>query len=327
MLGSYIVHRLLADGCAVRAVVRDIARSEWLASLGVQLVRGELADAASLRDGAAGCDVVFHAAAAIGPATAWEPFRAGNVEGTRHVIAACAHACARLVYVSSTAVYGDSRYEHAPVDETAPLPVLPDRDAYGRSKQEAERAVLDAHAEGRVWGASVRPPVMYGERDRQFVPRIAVVLARGIFPLIGGGVTTLPVVHANAVAEGAIAVARTAAAGGRVYNLTRDYPLTVADLVRFAAVGLDRHIWTPSTSRGAGRALFRALALGLTAIGKGELAGHAFGTFEMLTHDNPFSEARARHELAWRPTIVPETGVAEAFRWWAAHHRSTNATR
>lgn len=327
MLGSYLVRRLLDGGCAVRAVVRDIAAAEWLRPMGAELVRGELADPASLRDAAAGCDALFHAAAAIGPGSAWEPFRAGNVDGTRHVVDACAHVSARLVYVSSTAVYGDSRYDRAPLDETAPLPALLARDAYGRSKQDAEQLVLRAHDEGRIWATVVRPPVMYGARDRQFVPRIAVVLARGIFPLIGGGRTTLPVVHANAVAEGAIAAARTAMAGGRVYNLTRDYPLTVAELVRFAAVGLERRIRTPSISPGAGRVLFRALAFSLTAIGKGELARHAAGTLEMLTHDNPFSDARARAELQWRPTIAPEIGVADAFRWWNAHHGSAKATR
>ncbi|HTL94495.1 MAG TPA: NAD-dependent epimerase/dehydratase family protein [Gemmatimonadaceae bacterium] len=327
MLGSYIVRRLAARGCEVRALVRDVGRAAWLRPLGAELAQGDIADAGAVRAAAAGCDAVFHAAAVVSPDPDWEMFRIGNVEGTQHVIDACARSGSRLVYVSSTAVYGDSRYERAPVDEMAVLPELPSHDAYGRSKQEAEGLVLRAHAEGAVHAAVVRPPPMYGERDRQFVPRIAVVLSRGCFPLIGGGTTTLPLVHAQNVAEGALLAATIEGAAGRAYNLTRDYPLTVANLVRYAAQGLERHVFAPSISLGAGRVLFRAIELGLIAAGHRSLSQHAGGTFEMLTHDNPFSDERARRELNWRPTIAPDSGVADAFRWWKAHHRSTNATR
>jgi len=327
MLGSYIVQRLTAAGCATRALVRDPARAQWLVPLGIELVSGDVADAPRLHEAAAACDAVFHAAAIIGPEADWPTFRAGNVDGTRHVIDACAASGARLVYVSSTAVYGDSRYERAPLDETATLPALPEHDAYGRSKQEAEQLVLDAHATGTAWATVVRPPPMYGERDRQFVPRVAAVLSRGFFPLIGGGSTTLPLVHACNVAEGAVAAATTGDAGGRAYNLTSDFPLTVENLVRFAARGLDRRVLAPSISLGAGRALFRAIELTLVLAGRRSLSRHAAGTLDMLTHDNPFSDARARSELRWSPTLRHDVGVPQAFRWWKAHHRSTNATR
>ena len=320
MLGSYLVQRLVESGCTVRALVRSPERADWLRRLGVELVQGELSDAHTLEVAASGCDAVFHAAAVIGPESAWESFRAGNVQGSSNVVEACAHSGARLVHVSSTAVYGDSRYKSPPVDERAPLPRLPDADAYGRSKQEAELVVLAAQHAGRIWGAIVRPPVMYGERDRQFIPRVGAVMTRGIFPLCGGGGTTLPTVHANAVAEGAIRAALTDDADGRVYNLTSDFPLTVAELVRLASVGLGRRIRAPTLSLRTSRRVFRALELGLKLAGRRDLAAHANGTLEMLTHDNPFSAARAREELRWAPTIPTAVGVPEAFRWWKAHH-------
>lgn len=322
MLGSYLVRRLIDGGYGVRALARSPDRAQWLRDAGVDVVQGELADARALVAAADGCTIVIHSAAAIGPQSDWEGFRIGNVQGTENVVNACAHSGARLVHVSSTAVYGDSRYEMAPVNESATLPQLPDADAYGRSKQQAERVVMDAQASGRLWAAIVRPPVMYGERDRQFIPRIAAVMTHGIFPLCGGGETTLPVVHANAVAEGAILAAQADAANGGIYNLTTDFPLTVARLVSLASIGLARRIRAPALSLGASRLLFGALEIALRAIGRGDLAAHANGTLEMLTHDNPFSSARARHELQWAPTIPPETGVPGAFRWWKAHHGS-----
>lgn len=322
MLGSYLVQRLVERGYAVRALVRSPNDARWLQQLHADIVQGDLADARALEGAAAGCDAVFHAAAAIGPQSDWETFRVGNVQGTSNVIEACVRAAARLVHVSSTAVYGESRYEMAPVTERTALPCLLEADAYGRSKQEAERLVLDAQASGRLWAAIVRPPVMYGERDRQFIPRIGVVMNRGIFPLCGGGQTTLPVVHANSVAEGAILAVHSDAANGSVYNLTADFPLTVVQLVSLARVGLGRRIRAPVLSLKSSRMFFRALGAALKVIGRGDLAAHANGTLEMLTHDNPFSAARARDELQWAPTIAPESGVPAAFRWWRAHHGS-----
>ena len=322
MLGSYLVQRLIDGGYAVRAFVRNPEGAQWLRDMRADIIPGQLADAPALMAATDECSLVVHAAAAIGPQSDWETFRIGNVQGTSNVVSACAHAGARLVHVSSTAVYGDSRYEMAPVSERAPLPRLPEADAYGRSKQEAERVVMDAQSSGRIQAAIVRPPVMYGERDRQFIPRIAAVMNRGIFPLCGGGGTTLPVVHANAVAEGAILAAHTEAANGGIYNLTTDFPLTVSGLVSLARIGLARRIRAPSLSIGTSRLFFRALEVVLQVIGRGDLAAHANGTLEMLTHDNPFSSVRARDELGWSPTIPPETGVPDAFRWWKAHHGS-----
>jgi len=316
MLGARIVERLVGEGWTVRALVRDRGRASWLEALGAQTLPGDLTDPGSLRSATAGCDAVFNAAAAIGPGGDHESFRRVNVSGTRHAVVAAGAAGARLVHVSSTSVFGRRRYRAAPTDESVPLPELPAADAYGRSKQEAERLILDAHARGRVWAAVVRPPVMYGPRDRQFAPRVGPVLERGLFPLIGGGRTTLSLVHADAVADGAIRAATTDRAAGRVYHLTNDFDVTAADLVRFASRGLGRRVLAPRVPVAAGRAAFWLLAVALVAAGRRDLAPHATGLLQMLTRDNPFTSERARRELGWTPTIRPAEGLAEAFSWW-----------
>lgn len=316
MLGSYIVEELVRSGWMVRALVRDPEAAGWVRTLGAELARGDLADRASLVDAARGCDAVFHAAAAIGSGGDWATFRRANVEGTRNVVEAAATHGARLVHVSSTSVFGDARYRDEPTDESVPLPRLPYHDVYGQSKQVAEQVVLSAHAAGRISCAIVRPPVMYGIRDRQFAPRIGPVLERGIFPLIGGGSTTLTLVHAGNVARGAVLAALCEGADGRVYHLTDDWPVDAALLARCAALGLGVEIRTPVVPEWVGRVGFVLLALGLRMTGRGDLARHAGGTLSMLTRDNPFTSRRAREELGWAPTGSAEERLTEAFRWW-----------
>ncbi len=321
LLGSHLCEVLHREGCPVRALVRDEAGARLVTELGAVPVRRDVTDPASLTEAAAGCAQIFHAAGAIGADTDVEAFRAVNVRGTAHVVEAARVAGARLVHVSSTAVFGQQRWDLAPVDEDTPVPELPVHDGYGRSKQEAEAVVLEACARGRVWAAVVRPPVMYGRRDRQFAPRVGPVLERGLFPLFGGGQTTLSLVHARSVAEGAVLAGGADRPAGRVYHLTEDVPITVEELVRWAGEGLGRRIWAPRLPRALGAAALGALAVGLRLTGRGEVARYAGATLDVLTRGNPFACRRAREELGWMPTTRPAVGVPDAFRWWLENRR------
>ena len=185
-------------------------------------------------------------------------------------------------------------------------------------KQEAERTVLAAHRDGRIWATIVRPPIMYGRGDRQLAPRLGPILSRGLFPLVGGGTTKVTLVHADAVADGIVRVAAHDAAGGQVYHLTNDFDLTVAELVGYAALGLGRRVRTPHVSVAVTRLALPLLRAALIAGGRRDLAYQVPGVLALVTRDNPFSSERARRELGWAPTLAPEEGVPDAFRWWSA---------
>ena len=323
LLGSYLVERLLEDGWGVRALVRHPEQARWLEEAGAKLFAGDITDRPSITSAASGCSLVFHAAASVGVGNDWETFRLGNVEGTENVLHASAASGARFVFVSTTGVFGRARYREVPTDESVPLPKLPEHEVYGRSKQAAERLVLEAHERGTAWTAIVRSPVMYGVRDRQFVPRIAPILQRGFFPLLGGGTSTMSLTHARSIAEGALLVGTNESAGGKIYHLTDDFPITVSDLVRYGAEGLGcrvRRVHVPTAVAKIGFGVLKPL---LVAIGRSDLAPHTEGTLDMLTRNNPFSSRRAREELGWVPTTRPEAGLPEAFRSWKARATSS----
>ncbi len=324
LVGNHVVQRLQRDGWEVRALVRDAARAGALSRVGVRLATGDVLEPTSFGRAAKGCSVVFHAAAAITPrAGDWESFSRPNVEGTANAITACANAGARLVHVSSVAVYGNAERYGTGVrrtDESTPLAAVREDAYYARSKQESEALVLAAHEAGRLWACAVRPSVIYGPHDRQFVPRIARMLRRGIAPLVGGGRTTLSVVHAANVADGMVRAAGVDAAGGQAYNLANDYDVTVAEFFRLAGVGMNRPVRTISVPLFVAR-----LALGGFKVIAPALLGSRFNavtaaSLDFLSRDNPFSSERARRELGWDPPVRPEDGIPDSFRWWAAHH-------
>lgn len=320
--GSYIVERLRADGWRSRALVRTPADAEWLAAEGVALAHGDVLDATSFRDAAAGCDAIFHAAAAVTARSGWEYYHDVNIGGTRNAIEAAAASGARLLHLSSVAVYGSAaRYRNRPTDESTPPAPLPEGAFYARSKRESERLVLEAHASGRIWATAVRPVVIYGRRDRQFVPRVARVLERGFFPVLDGGASTLAVVHAASVADGAVRAVGIDAAGGQAYNLANDFPVTVAEFVRLAGEGLGRRVRLVPIPISLMRVAFGAMRGVLRATGSGAVAAQSAGTLDFLSRDNPFTSERARRELGWSPPVEPRIGVSDAFRWWKEHRR------
>lgn len=322
LVGTHVVRRLQRDGWHVRALVRDAQRASALRLEDVELSVGDVLDAASFVRAANGCEVVFHAAAAVTPSGGWEAFRLPNVEGTRNAIAAVERAGARMVHVSSVAVYGSGtryRADGVKTDEDTALTPLPETNYYSRSKRESEALVMDAHRDGRIWATAVRPDVIYGTHDRQFVPRVAKMLSRGFAPIIGGGKTTLAIVNAENVADGVVRAAGVDAAGGRAYNLANDYDVTAEDFFRLAGIGLNvrlRTLRVPAAAALGAEKLFRMAAPLLPG---SRFKAVSFSAVDFLTRDNPFNSDRAKRELGWNPPVRPEVGVPDAFRWAAAH--------
>jgi nucleoside-diphosphate-sugar epimerase len=320
LVGSYIVERLLRDRWTVRALVRSPA--PWLESLGVECVSGDVLDAESFQRAAIGCDVVFHTAAAVTTSGGWEAFRHLNVDGTVNAINASERARAKLLHLSSVAVYGpEGRYQTSgKTDEDTPLEPLPESAFYARSKRESEALVMDAHRSGRIWATAVRPDVIYGRRDRQWVPRIARILTLGVAPSIDGGTAPLAMVHAANVADGAVRAVLSERAGGRVYNLANDFDVTARDFFLLAGEGLGKRVRLLAISKPVAHRTIGAAIVALRTLSMGRMSVLSKDSLDFLTRGNPFTSDRARRELGWAPSVRPEDGVPDAFRWWREHH-------
>lgn len=329
MIGSHIVDRLLADGWFVRALVRDPDAASRTLPPGVELTRGDVSDQASFARAALGTHTIFHAAANIIVGGGWDAYRITNIEGTANAIAAAERAKARLLHVSSVAVYGsDARYDAAlrgaKTDEDTPLPPLRERSFYARSKRESEELVFKAHMQGRIWATAVRPCVVYGTRDRQFVPRVARLLIRGLpIPLLRGGRSVFGVVNAQNVADGAVLAATNDIAGGRAYNLANDFDVTVRRFFELAAQGLRvRPLFVPVPIWLARGALDAATRAGRVVMGS-RFSLVSKSSIDFVAEDNPFSSDRAKRELGWAPSARPELAIPKAFTWWARGHLDT----
>jgi nucleoside-diphosphate-sugar epimerase len=180
-------------------------------------VEGSLEDEAALAALVKGRDVVFHVAGAVAARSGAEFMRA-NRDGARRVAeAARREGVARLVLVSSLAVTGPSPPGGAVDERSGPGPLT----AYGRSKQAGEEA---ARATG-VPLTIVRPPAVYGPRDRAFLTLFRAA-RRGVVPLLGTGAQAVTLVHVRDLAEALVAAATSDATRGGVYHAGQETPVT-----------------------------------------------------------------------------------------------------
>lgn len=323
LVGSHIVQRLADDGWSVRALVREHADATWLSAHRVDLALGDILDPVPFAAAASGCDAIFHTAAAITPKGGWDAWRGPNIDGTANAIAAAESSGARLVHLSSVAVYGPSaRYRQGgPTDETVPFQPIPELAYYARSKRDSETMVLEASGEGRIWATALRPCVVYGPRDRQFIPRAARLFDTGFAPMIGDGASVLSLVHAANVADGAVRAATTDDASGHAFNLANDYPVTVAEFIRLAGIGLGRKLRVARVPMGVARTAMAVVRAGARLTMGPGMGAMVASTLDFLTRDNPFTSDAARATLGWNPPVRPEVGIPEAFRSWAENRQ------
>jgi len=199
-LGSFVAERLATEGHVVRALVRPRSERKVLDRLPrVELAPGAIEDRASLGAAVDGVDAVVHVAGIVKARRPAEFFEV-NTQGTRNLLeAAMRRPVPRFVYVSSLAAVGPSADGTPVPDDVEPRPVT----HYGRSKLEAERAVLAA--KDRLHVTVVRPPLIYGPRDRETLAFFTSV-RNGVLPMTGDGTNTLSVVYVEDCAAAVVRV-------------------------------------------------------------------------------------------------------------------------
>jgi nucleoside-diphosphate-sugar epimerase len=191
-VGSHAVDALLAAGYRVRALVRRPENPGWLKGTGVDLVKGDVRDAATLPALVDGAAAVVHVAGKTSARSEAE-YMAANAVGTKNVAAATrANAPgAHVVLVSSQAAGGPSR-DGAPVRASdAPRPVS----SYGRSKLAGEEALRGAGVAFTI----LRPCAVYGPRETA-IRGLFVAASKGVVPVLAGGRPRIHMVYGPDVA-------------------------------------------------------------------------------------------------------------------------------
>lgn len=233
---------------------------------------------------------VFHLAAQAGVRKSWgrdfNVYTVNNIEATQLLLEACARRPPeRLVYASSSSVYGDD--VALPMREDAlPQPVSP----YGVSKLAAEQLCYLYHVNYGVPTVSLRYFTVYGPRQRPdmgFHKFLRATLHGEPIAVYGDGEQTRDFTFVADAVSATIAAA-TRGIPGRVYNIGGGSRVSVNDVLEMI-----------------GRVTGRRPLVQSDAAQKGDMR-HTYADTTL-----------AQRDLGFSPAVSLEQGLAAEYQWLA----------
>jgi NADH dehydrogenase len=241
-VGRALLPRLLADGFAVRCLVRD-PRRLGAQRVRVQIALGDLADPPSFRNAMRDVDTVVHLAASVRDQDSGSIEELNGIASWRMVQAAREAGVRRFAFFSALGASTHSRGR------------------FFRAKALAERAVNESGLHSIVFA----PSLVYAPGDR-WLTLLQRISAAGVTPISGRGRATFQPIWSEDVADCVLAALRreesdaTGNGGGSTradmprYELAGPQTLTLDELARVALRSLGRrdallHVPAPVASR------------------------------------------------------------------------------
>jgi dihydroflavonol-4-reductase len=310
-VGSAVARALVAQGFAVRVLVRASSSRANLSDIPCETFEGDMKDGHSMSRALRGMRYLFHVAAdyrlwARNP----DEIVRNNVEGTRTVMSA-AQECGieKIVYTSSVAVL--KPVENGAADETARLGEDQAIGAYKRSKIAAQRVVEEMVFRQKLPAVIVSPSTPIGPCDIKPTPtgRIIIEAARGRMPAFVD--TGLNLAHVDDVAEGHLLALEKGAIG-------ENYILGGQNVsLRDMLASIAHHVGRRPPRLELPRTPIFPLAYAAELLGRmsGKEPFLTVDGLKMAKHRMFFSSAKAERELGYRarPYAV---GVEDAITWF-----------
>ena len=296
-IGSTLADRLIKDGADVVGIdsftdyypraIKERNLSGLASQPRFRLVESpiQVADLPALL---AGRTHVFHLAAQAGVRKSWggdfNVYTLNNIEATQALLEACTkHKIERIIYASSSSVYGDN--VPLPMREDAlPQPVSP----YGVSKLAAEQLCYLYHVNYGLPTVSLRYFTVYGPRQRPdmgFHRFLRATLRAEPISLYGDGEQTRDFTFVADAVSAAIA-AGTRGVPGRVYNIGGGSRVSINDVLEMI-----------------GRVAGRRPLVNADPVQKGDMR-HTYADTSL-----------ARADLGFNPTVTLEEGLTAEYKW------------
>jgi len=320
-IGGHLVSALIRHGADVRVLVRETSEAVHGGGRSdVQRSIGDLNDMVSLARTCDGIDTVFHTAgyahAKDGETnTGAIQHQRVNVAGTGMLLR-CAQGkgVRRFVFISSSKAAGEGgelqvneEWDRAP--ETA----------YGKSKKEAERLVLDAGLRSDMHVCNLRPALVYGPGVKGNLQKMIVAIEHGKFPPLPEIGNRRSMVHVDDVVQAALLAATSARANGKTYIVTDDQTYST----RYIQESIYRALGKRVPSWSVPICVLRAIAKIGDLVSLITRRHFVFDsdTLEKLLGSAWYSVEKIKRELGYRPKRAFDDAVEEM----VAHYKSQQA--
>jgi UDP-glucose 4-epimerase len=304
-VGSFLVERLLALGHTVHGL--DIAPLEGARNLEavrdhprLRYMQGDIRDEATIRAFfRPEASVLYHLASVVGVRRYMEdPLSLIDIAiiGTRHLIALCVEHDVRILFTSTSEVYGrNPAVPWREEDDRVLGATSVDRWSYAASKGVCEQMLYGVHRRTGLPFSIVRFFNVYGPRQAPIyvVSQTVQRVLRGVRPdLYDGGQQTRCLTFVEDAVEGVIAAATRPEAVGEVFNIGNATEMTMAEVVGM---------------------VLAAAGSGLTPVAVDTREKYG-AVYEDIGRRVPAVEKAAR-VLGWRATTPAREGIARTVAW------------
>lgn len=287
---GFVGQAVLDEACRRGLSVRALARREQAPCEGVEWVRGDLADKGALARLVEGAEAVLHVAGVVNTP---DPlgFHLGNVAGTEALVTAATEAgVQRFVFVSSLAARE------------------PGLSRYGQSKRHAEEVVQTSTLDWTI----VRPPAIYGPRDREILDMFRAA-KWGVVPMPSAGHASL--IHVEDLARLLLALLPGGpAVRHRIFEPDdgRAGGWSHVELARAIGAAVGRRVRVPQLSKGV-----LSLAARCDRLLRGDKAKLTPDRIGYMVHPDWVSspERRVPAEF-WTPWIDTRDGLKATAQWY-----------
>ena len=304
-LGLHLARRLAADRHDVRSL--DLVPLDE-PGVDVEELRGDIRDEAACRELVDGARVLVHAAAALPIRGSRAEIRSVNVDGTLTLLAAAVEAgVKRVVFVSSTAVYGVP--EKHPIEEDDPLEGV---GHYGESKIAADE-VCRAFMRRGLECVILRPKTFIGpERLGVFEILFDWIREGRRIYVLGDGANHYQLLAVEDLVEAIVLAARKRAAAGETLNVgAKEFGTVRSDLQALIDHAGSSSRITPVPAKPS-EVILRGLELA-------RLSPLVEWHYKTAHRDSFVDVALAEQVLGWKPRLSNADALIETYDWYLAH--------
>lgn len=305
-LGLHLVHHFHKKKAKI--TLYDIAEYETAEyPKGVKTISGDIRDPEALKAAFKGQDVIVHAAAAL-PLWKKEDILTTTIDGTRNVLdAALAAKIKRVVFVSSTAVYGIPK-KHPILEDDPYHGVGP----YGIAKIEAEKICVDYREKNKGFTVPIiRPKTFIGTHRLGVFQILFDWVESGVkIPIFGNGKNRYQLLDVRDLADSIyLAATKPAGKANDTFNCGAEEFTTVRGdvgaLCEHAGTG-SRVMGVPSTPLKWALTVFEAMNLS-------PLYKWVYGTADK---DSFVSVEKLKKQLGWKPQYSNAQALINSYDWY-----------
>lgn len=319
-VGKAIIKSLCAEGHNVVSISRKYYPE--LAELGVDQHQIDIGvNNESWQNVFTGVTGVFHTAAKVDMWGKFAEFYRTNVEGTKHLLEACAkYGVENFVFTSSPSVIHDGN-DLRGVDESYPYPEH-FHAPYPRTKALAEQMVLKANNDKALRTVSLRPHLIWGPDDTNLIPTVVQRAQAGRLTRVGSGNNRVDITFIEDCVSAHLLAMKALESGnervfGKAYFISQGEPVSMWDWIDEI---LAKHN-LPAVNRSVSKPLATALASVCEVIAS---LGSVFGmtwkplltrflVSEMAT-DHYFSIDAAKNDFGFEPAYSVAQAMEETFK-------------